>query len=362
MRVIFACGGTGGHIYPAIAVAEELLKSDKKAKVLFVGTRDGMENRIVKGLGFDFEALEVMPLIRKFTAENIVNGFFVIKSFFTALQLIKKFEPDAVLGTGGFASFPIVLAAAISGKRAVIHEPNMAPGLANIWLSGFASAVTLGFAGTRDIFRRKKVYVTGNPHRDMAAHEKKGAAYKKFGLKAGYKTLLIMPGSRAAKSINAAVAGMLSGYKEKLKGLQLIWMTGGDDYTAALSAVKKAKTRAAVVKFIDDAPLAYLIADAGIMRAGAGTLTEIAAVRLPCVIVPYPYATANHQEKNAAVFERLNAAVVLKDKEMTPETLYGAVEKALNKKNAAKMKLELKKIYSGNSAGQIVKILKGDIK
>jgi UDP-N-acetylglucosamine--N-acetylmuramyl-(pentapeptide) pyrophosphoryl-undecaprenol N-acetylglucosamine transferase len=362
LRVIFACGGTGGHIYPAIAVAQELIKSDRKAKVLFVGTRDGMESRIVRAQGFDFEALEARPLIRKFTFENIFNAFHVIKSLFTALKVVKRFAPDAVLGTGGFASFPVVLAAAICGKRAVIHEPNMAPGLANIWLSGFASAVTLGFAETKKVFRGSNVFVTGNPHRDMPPLKRKAAAYGKFGLKAGSKTVLIMPGSRAARSINRAFAGVVADFKEKLKGVQFIWMTGDDDYAAAKEAVKKSGAKAAVLKFIDDAPLAYSIADAGIMRAGAGTLTEISAVALPCVLVPYPHATANHQEKNAAVFERLGAAVVIKDAGLTAETLCSAIAAVLDGNRARKMRLELKKIYSGNSAGEIVKILKGEAK
>ena len=361
MRAIFACGGTGGHIYPAIAVAEELLRSDKKARVLFVGTMDVMEKRIVKGRGFDFKALGARPLIRKFTAANIVNAFFVVKSFFTALKIVGDFKPDAVFGTGGFASFPVVLAAALLGKRAVIHEPNMAPGLANIWLSGFASAVTLGFAETKNIFRGKNVFVTGNPHRANLLLKRKPGAYKKFGLSPGLKTVLIMPGSRAARSINEAFAGVITGFKKELKKTQFIWMTGKEGFDAAKKTVKASKTRAAVMEFVDDAPAAYSIADAGIMRTGAGTLTEIAAVKLPCVLVPYPFATANHQEKNAAVFEKLGAAVVIKDAALTPQALYAGIEKTLDAGKSAAMKKELKKIYSGNSAGNIVKILKGDI-
>lgn len=361
MRAIFACGGTGGHIYPAIAVAEELLRSDKNAAVLFVGTMDGMENRIVKDHGFDFKALEVRPLIRKFTADNMANAFYVIKSFFTALRLVGDFKPDAVLGTGGFASFPVVLAAAVTGKRAVIHEPNMAPGLANIWLSGFASAVTLGFAETRNVFRGKNVFVTGNPHRASLTLKRKPGTYKKFGLLPGFRTVLIMPGSRAAKSINEAFAGVITVFKKELKNIQFIWMTGKEGMAAAKKAVRSSKARVKAVEFVDDAPAAYSIADAGIMRSGAGTLTEIAAVKLPCVLVPYPYATANHQEKNAAVFEKLGAAVVINDTALTPQSLYAAIEMVLDVKRAGRMKKELKKLYRGNSAGRIVRILKGEI-
>jgi UDP-N-acetylglucosamine--N-acetylmuramyl-(pentapeptide) pyrophosphoryl-undecaprenol N-acetylglucosamine transferase len=256
----------------------------------------------------------------------------------------------------------VVLSAAISGKRAVIHEPNMAPGLANIWLSGFASAVTLGFAETKKAFRGNNVFVTGNPHRDMSVLKKKAAAYGKFGLKPGLKTVLIMPGSRAARSINRAFTGVVSDFGGKLKGVQFIWMTGQEYYAAAKEAVKKFDVKAAVVKFVDDAPLAYSIANAGIMRAGAGTLTEISAVALPCVLVPYPHATANHQVKNAAVFERLGAALVIRDEALTAEALCSAIGSVLDKSKAAKMRLELKKIHSGNSAGEIVKILKGELK
>jgi UDP-N-acetylglucosamine--N-acetylmuramyl-(pentapeptide) pyrophosphoryl-undecaprenol N-acetylglucosamine transferase len=361
LRALFACGGTGGHIYPAIAIAEELLKRDKKAEVLFTGSMNGMEKKIVGDHGFRFMGVDARPLVRKLGFENIVNAFFVIKSLFDAAAIVREFNPDITVGTGGFVSFPAVLAAAMMGKRSLIHEPNIMPGLANRMLAPFASVITAGFPDTLKYF--PEAVVTGNPVRASILKVRKAEAARKFRLSAAGKTVLIMPGSRAAKSINRAMTDSLGLIEKELKGVQFIWMTGEADFDAAKAAVAgHKKVRAAVLKFIEDAGLAYSLADAGILRAGASTLTELAAVRLPAILVPYPHATDNHQEKNAKILEARGAAVVIKDGGLGPGILVKALKAVLDVKQAAKMKKELAKIYKGNSVERIVKILTGDAK
>lgn len=363
MKVIFACGGTGGHIYPAIAVAEELLKMDKDAEILFVGSMNGMEKGIIEKKGFNFRGVDVRPLIRKFTAGNIVNGFYAVRSVFDAGKIVKDFNPDFTAGTGGFVSFPAIMASAMAGKKTLIHEPNIVPGLANRFLGCFCKVITAGFPDTAAYFQKGKTVVTGNPVRASILKDRRAEALDFFNLSADLKTVLIMPGSRAAKSINRTMIESFELIEKELKGVQFIWMTGDKDFDAAgRAALGHPKVRTAVYKFIDDAGLAYSIADAGVLRAGAGTLTELTEVKLPSVLVPYPYATDNHQEKNAAAFETRKAAVLLKDSCLTPENFVKALKEVLDPVKSAKMKDELAKMRQGGGAGRIAKILTGEIK
>ncbi len=360
MKALFACGGTGGHIYPAIAMAEELLRRDKKASVLFAGSVLGMEKEIITNRGFDFAGVNARPFIRKFTYKNLVNFFWIIRSFFESAALIKEFNPDMVIGTGGFASYPTVFMAALAGKRTLIHEPNVVPGVANKLLANFVTHITAGFEATVKYFPKGKTLVTGNPLRESIVKNRRKEALKYFGLKASLKTVLIMPGSRAAKSINRVFSGVLPRAAKEMKGTQFIWMTGSEDYEAAvkLAAMNK-KTRCCVKKFIDDAGLAYSAADAGVLRAGAGTLTELTAVGLPSLLVPYPHATGNHQELNASALKDRGAAIVVKDRDLSEETFIVSVNNLLKGATGAKIKKELKKMYCADSAQRIIKTAMG---
>lgn len=360
MKILFACGGTGGHIYPAIAMAEELLRRDKKSGLLFTGSIKGMEKEIIVKRGFDFAGVNARPFIRKFTFKNVINIFWVIKSFFEAAAVIKDFNPDIVIGTGGFASYPAVFMASISGRRTLIHEPNVVPGIANKVLSYFVTYITAGFEETVKYFPAGKVTVTGNPLRESLLKSEKKEGLKKFGLKSDKKTVLIMPGSRAAKSINRVFGDVLPRAAKELKGAQFIWMTGSDDYEIAVKkAAENSRVKCCVLRFIDDAGLAYGAADAGVLRAGAGTLTELEAVGLPSLIVPYPYATGNHQEKNAYALKIKNAAIVVKDSELNADVFIDSINKILDLKTGFAMKKELKKMYRAKSAEKIIKIALG---
>jgi len=357
MRYIFTCGGTGGHVFPAIAVAEQLKKTDRNCAVLFAGNENGMEYGIVKRAGFDFVPVGARPLVRKAFAGNIVNAFFNIAAFFKAVKIVSEFKPDFVFGTGGFVSFPVCLMASLLGKKTVIHEPNTYPGLANLWLAPFVSAITAGFDDTAKHFPEAKCYVTGNPVREGILKMDRKAGKKAFGIKSG-KTLLVMPGSRAAKSVNAAVLKalpLLAGIKG---GLNLIWMCGEKEFGEINAAVKRVKKPRVILKsFIEKSDLAYAACDAALLRAGASTLTEITAGAVPSVLVPYPHATGNHQEKNAASFEKRGAAIVIKDNMLGADSLVKAVKKALEKGVSGAMKKNLKAMYRGNGAVAIARML-----
>ncbi|MCE5301359.1 MAG: undecaprenyldiphospho-muramoylpentapeptide beta-N-acetylglucosaminyltransferase [Spirochaetia bacterium] len=360
MKVLFACGGTGGHIYPAIAMAEELLRRDKNAQVLFTGSKNGMEKDIVEKRGFKFEGVDARPLDRGKWLKNFVNLFFVIKSLFESAVIVARFRPEAAVGTGGFAAFPAILTAALMGRRTLIHEPNMVPGLANRMLAPFVSVVTAGFPETMKYFPARKIRLTGNPVRTALLHRERSKGLKEFGLKPGKKTVLIMPGSRAARSINAAMAEALKFHKAEMGKMQFIWMSGGRDYVMCSRAAKASGLKIKVAAYVDNAALAYAAADAAVLRAGASTLSEICAVQMPAVLVPYPYATADHQMKNARVLEEAGAVLVIKDSELTAANLIGALKKVLDVKKAKSMRRALKSVYTGGSAAKIVKILTGE--
>lgn len=354
MKVLFACGGTGGHIFPAIAVAEALVKK-YRAEVFFAGSDYGMEKGIIEAAKYTFYAVTARPFIRKFTFKNIINAFYVIKSLFDSGSLVKKLDPDITIGTGGFVSFPVVFAAAITGRKTLIHEPNTYPGIANRLLGVLAAKITAGFPETARHFNAARTVVTGNPVRAGIIKASRKKAMKEYGFKAGRKTLLVMPGSRAAAKINNVVLEALPGLLKKVKNLQVLWMTGAADLKRVKAGARGA-AKLKIVEFIKDSGLAYAMADAAILRAGASTLSEIAAAGAAAILVPYPHATGNHQEKNAAMFSESGAAIVIKDGVLTAENLTAAVMAALDRKMNAQMRAQAKKIYRGNSAEKIAAI------
>jgi UDP-N-acetylglucosamine--N-acetylmuramyl-(pentapeptide) pyrophosphoryl-undecaprenol N-acetylglucosamine transferase len=360
MRAIFTCGGTGGHIYPALAVAAELMRRDKKTEILFIGSDNGMEKGIITGRGFKFRAVCARPYVRRAIFRNLVNLVFNIKAVFDAKRLIKEFKPAFVYGTGGFVSFPVIFAANLQKVRTGIHEPNMYPGLANRWLAGWVNVITAGFAETLRFFPQEKTKVTGNPVRESIGRIKRPAGTKKFGLSSRARNILVMPGSRAARKINAVVMEALPELEKEVKNCALLWMCGAAEYdiiSREIKSFKRIKIR--LFKFIEDAPSAYAACDCAILRAGASTLSEIAAAGMPSLLVPYPHATDNHQEKNARVLEAQKLATVIRDAELTANWLVEAVKKLLSKKENSRIRAALKKTAQRNSAEKIVKILAG---
>ena len=288
----------------------------------------------------------------------------MLLSFFsTCTKILKKEKPDCVVGTGGFVSFPVMAAAIFSKARTLIHEPNMVPGLANKVLGPFVGVITTGFTETTRYFNSRKVRVTGNPVRAeiFIKQRKKAAAH--FKISALKKTLLVMPGSRAARKINRAMENAVVILNKKMPGLQILWMCGKDDYARVRRVAKKCtKIKIKVFKFIDNAPFAYSAADAGVLRAGAGTLSEIAAAGLPSILVPYPFAAGAHQEINAAAYERRGAVVVVKDGKLGPEILAEKIKETLKAQSRGRMIRALKKLAHKGSADKIMKAVYGEHK
>lgn len=323
MRVIIAGGGTGGHIFPAISVAEEILKRSGTNEVLFVGTKRGLENELLSKRGFGVEHISARGIKGKGVGKSVSALLAACKGVSDSMSIIKRFVPDVVLGVGGYVSGPAVLAASLRGIPTAICEQNGYPGLTNRILGRFVRKVFATFDESVKFFPRGKVVITGNPVREDILRSPK---VKKD---AGVITVLVFGGSQGAHKLNASVPEAVS--RLGGSGIKVIHQTGDRDFEPVQNAYAEHGIDARVLRFIDDMAGAYAEADFVIGRSGAGTVAEITALGKPSLLVPYPYATNDHQMENARVLERAGAAVIVEDKDATAENLHAALTKLLRK-------------------------------
>ena len=304
MRAILAGGGTGGHVIPAIAIAQELQRR-YDAECLFIGTARGLENRLVPNAGYPLKLVQVGALNRVSLATRLRTLFDLPHSIFTAAGFINEFQPDVVIGVGGYASGPAMLAAILKHIPRVAFEPNVVPGFANRRGARFVSAAAVHFKETADYFRNPSV--TGVPVRP-AFFQIPAKRYDQSS-----PTLLVFGGSQGARAINQAMIRSLPKLKQGVPGLHIIHQTGERDYDSVQSAYLQAGVEAEVHKFIDDMPAFFTRADLVLCRSGASTVAEIAAAGQPAVFVPFPLAADDHQRRNAEALEREGAAVVVEE-------------------------------------------------
>jgi UDP-N-acetylglucosamine--N-acetylmuramyl-(pentapeptide) pyrophosphoryl-undecaprenol N-acetylglucosamine transferase len=313
MNVLFAGGGTGGHLYPAVAMAGELLGMDPGATVSFAGTKNGIEATEIPRLGYRLHLFPVRGLKRGGSLQAIFSNIGVLADFasalFRALSLVRKQKPDVVVGTGGFVSAPVLLAAQLSGCPTLIQEQNAFPGVTTKLLSLLASEVHLSFSeATAYLRRRKGVYVSGNPARSFSSAGRE-AACGRFGLQDPLPTLLVFGGSRGARSINNALLQWIDQITERAN---LVWQTGALDYERIRAQVRPSG-RLWVGPYIESMGDAYAAADLVLCRAGASTIAELSNMGKPSVLVPYPYATGDHQRYNAQALVGAGAAMLIDD-------------------------------------------------
>lgn len=340
MRVLVTGGGTGGHIYPALAIARGIREKYPGAEVLYVGTATGMEADIVPKEGFAFATVTVEGLPRRITPRAIITLGKLIKGIGQAFAVVKRFSPDVVIGTGGYVCGPVVLAAALKKIPTLIHEQNAYPGITNKLLSRFVSRVMVTFPESIRYFpHNTRITVTGLPIRPDILTSGREAGIEGFGLAGDKLTLLIFGGSRGARSINRAVvetAKDLTASKE----LQILHVTGTLGYEETLTGLKAAgilldKSGNITVKpYLYNMEDALAAADLVVCRAGAATLAEITALGLPAILIPYPYAAENHQEYNARALADRGAALLIKDSELTGQSLLQSVAKLLDDRPA----------------------------
>jgi UDP-N-acetylglucosamine--N-acetylmuramyl-(pentapeptide) pyrophosphoryl-undecaprenol N-acetylglucosamine transferase len=304
MRAILAGGGTGGHVIPAIAIAQELQKR-YAAEVLFIGTARGLENRLVPAAGFSLQLVKVGALNRVSLATRLKTMFDLPHALFAAAGILNEFRPEVVIGVGGYASGPAMLAAIFKHIPTVAFEPNFVPGFANRVVSRFVSAAAVHFERTGEYFRNP--VVTGVPVRPAFFQ----IADKAFNPSS--PTLLVFGGSQGARGINKTVPRAIPELLKQVPGVRVIHQTGERDYNDVQSAYAQAGLAAEVHKFIDDMPAIFGRADLILCRSGASTVAEVAAAGKPAVFVPFPLAADDHQRRNAEALEQAGAAVVLEE-------------------------------------------------
>ncbi len=342
-RIIIAGGGTGGHIFPAIAIANAIRRQCPDAEFLFVGARGKMEMEKVPEAGYRIKGIDIAGLNRSSLLKNLGLPFKIIKSFFQVRKIFSEFPPDVVIGVGGYSTFPVLKHAQVKGIPTFIHESNSFAGKANKMLAKGAVKVFTGTDGMEKFFPAEKIMVTGNPVRQqiVRATVSREEALGFFGLEQEKITLLVVGGSLGAKSVNEAV---LAGISDLLKaGLQVIWQTGKAlSAEAARIAVEHPQVWANT--FISNMENAYAAADLIIARAGAMTVAEICVVKKPVIFVPYPFAAEDHQTVNAQQMVDKQAAWLIKDKDAQDKLVGMAIELAKNTKEREEMSRNLAKL------------------
>lgn len=311
MRVIIAGGGTGGHVIPAIAIAQEL-RSRYNAEILFVGTARGIETRLVPAAGFPLELINVGALNRVSLTTRLKTLFDLPRAIAQSASLIRRFHPDVIIGVGGYASGPAMLAAAMKRIPMMAFEPNVVPGVANRLVARWVKAAAVHFEATQRYFRN--AVVTGVPvRREFLAIPVRSPD--------AHPTMLVFGGSQGAHAINVAVALSLAQLAQEAPGFHLIHQTGGNDLEAAQAAATTAGISAEISAFIDDMPAAFARADLLICRSGASTVAEVAAAGKPAIFIPLPTAADDHQRHNAETLANAGAARLLPQSQLTSDHL-----------------------------------------
>ncbi len=314
-KYIISGGGTGGHIFPAIAIADALRADDPSAEILFVGANGRMEMERVPKAGYEIIGLDIMGIQRRLTLKNLKVPFMLMKSLANARKIIKDFSPDIAIGVGGYASGPLLRVASALGVPTLIQEQNSYPGITNKLLAKKAASICVAYEKMDRFFPSEKVKLTGNPVRSevvrIANKREEGLTY--FNLDPSKKTLLIIGGSLGAKSINDALIELHPEISDVL-GFQILWQTGKRYFERVEESVQASeKDKVHITRFIDRMDLAYAAADIIISRAGALSISELCLVAKPTILIPSPNVSEDHQTKNAMALVERDAAILIRD-------------------------------------------------
>jgi UDP-N-acetylglucosamine--N-acetylmuramyl-(pentapeptide) pyrophosphoryl-undecaprenol N-acetylglucosamine transferase len=337
MRFVIAGGGTGGHIYPALAIARALERQDATATILFVGTGHGLESELVPHAGYPLQTINLYGFQRRISWRNLQNVFWTVRSLWEVRKILREFRPDAVIGTGGYVCGPVVWSAASAGIPTLIQEQNAFPGVTNRILSRVVDVAAVGYPEAAPKFagHKARVVVTGNPVREDLLQETREESCRHFGLRPELPVLLITGGSQGARSINQAALAVHRRWAGK-KEVQILHITGQTDYNNIIHTLQAeglpihdGEAGRIVVPYLHEMPKALAAARLVVSRAGAIGLAELTLRGIPAILIPYPFASENHQEINARALEKNGAAVVIRDSELTGELLTATVEKLI---------------------------------
>lgn len=354
-RLIISGGGTGGHIFPAIAIANEFRSRYPSAEILFVGAEGKMEMTRVPEAGYKIIGLWISGLQRKLTLSNLLFPLKLLVSYFRARKIVSQFKPHVVIGTGGYASGPIMIAATRKGIPTVIQEQNSFAGLTNKQVAAKASKVCVAYEGMEKYFPAKKIVVTGNPVRKdiLNIDAKREQALTHFAFNPQYKTILIIGGSLGARTINESV---INGIEKLLEAqVQVIWQTGKGYYDAYKSRLAQFDLRKIRVQdFLREMDLAYAAADVIISRSGALSVSEICVAKKPVILVPSPNVAEDHQTKNAIALTQKDAAVMVLDKDANTTLIDTALNLVFDASRSAKLRENIALLAKPDATSDIV--------
>ena len=347
-RVIIAGGGTGGHIFPAIAIANAILKQEPQTEILFAGAKGKMEMEKIPQAGFKIEGIDIVGFDRSSLIKNIGLPFKLGKSFFQVRKIFRYFKPTAVIGVGGYSSFPVLRLAQAKGIPTFIHESNSFAGKSNIMLGKKATKIFVASDGMQKFFPANKILVTGNPVRESISgnNVSREDGIKFFGLDPAKKTVLSVGGSLGAKSINEALDKNLEAFAEN--NLQLIWQTG-KPYAEKGKERAAGRTNIWVNDFINQMEYAFAAADVVISRSGAMTIAELCVMKKAVIFVPFPFAAEDHQTVNAQNLVNKNAGIMIKDNEALELLVPSIIELSKDENKQQELKNNISKLAISNA-------------
>ncbi|MFZ5971026.1 MAG: undecaprenyldiphospho-muramoylpentapeptide beta-N-acetylglucosaminyltransferase [Bacteroidota bacterium] len=354
-RLIISGGGTGGHIFPALAIANAFKERHPDAEILFVGAKGKMEMTRVPEAGYRIVGLWISGLQRKLTWANFLFPLKLIASYFKAQRIVKKFKPNAVVGTGGYASGPIMLAATKNKIPAIIQEQNSYAGLTNKQVAEKAQRICVAYAGMEKYFPKEKVVLTGNPVRKdiLNLDTKREQALNQYGFSASHRTLLVLGGSLGARTINTS---LVEGINKLIDaGVQVVWQTGRGYYDQVKESVaSKDLRKVRIYDFVKRMDMAYAAADVVVARAGALSISELCLAKKPAILVPSPNVAEDHQTKNAMALVKENAAILVKDADAQEQLVNEALALLFDEARCKRLSENIAKMGRPNAATDIV--------
>ena len=356
MRAIVCGGGTGGHIYPALAIINKIKEEEPNSDILYIGTHNRMEKDIIPKNNINYFGLRMYGLKRSLSLSNIKTAYYYLEALKKVKKVIKDFNPDIVIGVGGYVTAPVIQTAKKLGYKTLIHEQNSIPGLSNRHLEKYADKIAVSFESSKTYFKNQdKIVYTGNPCGENAIKSKK-VDKKELNLTPNKKLVLIVMGSLGSLKVNEKITKMLPMFNER--DYEVLFITGKDYYEEIKEHVK-CPSNVKIVPYIDNLSSVMKATDLMVSRAGASTMSEIMSLEIPTIFVPSPYVTDNHQFKNANDLVEKGAALLVEEKDLDGDKLVRTIDNVLRDRlKYNKLKENLKGIGSKNSSGKIYKILK----
>jgi len=361
MRLVLSGGGTGGHVYPALAIIEETLREHAEAQFMYIGTDSGLERDIVSKslLPVKFQSIHIRGFRRKLTFDNMKTIWLFLRGVRRSCKLLREFKPDIVIGTGGYVCAPVIYAAAKLGIPTLIHEQNVLPGLTNRFLSRYVDSVAVSFKQSEKKFpKAKRVLFSGNPRATTVINADPHKGYDSLGLQQGDKLVVIVGGSRGANAINQAVMDMIP-YFSRMPDVHFVCVTGTAQFTAVQQQLKDIShpesKQIQVVPYIHNMHEVMAATTLIVNRAGASFLAEITSLGIPAILIPSPNVTNNHQEANARVLEKAQAAEIILERDLNGELLWNYIEQIVsNPIRSEFMSKQSQKLGNRNAAHEIV--------